>query len=174
MKRFKIILLLFVLVFNQNIYAQKKIALLIGIGKYPEGQRYWRNLSSERDLQYMKAALLENGFTENNIVTIVNEKATKKAMVVALDKLADKAMAGDIVYFHFSGHGQQIQDDAKDGKLDEADGYDEALIPYDAKGMWDEVDYKGQNHFRDDLLEEKLIAIRRKVGSKGSVVVVLD
>lgn len=167
--------LLFVLIFIHFLgISQKKMALIVAVGKYPEGQRYWKNLSSEKDLIYIKEALIKNGFEVKNIATLVNAKATKAGMVTALNKLADKAMAGDIVYFHFSGHGQQIQDDPKDGYLDEADGYDEALIPYDANGIWDDVDYKGQNHFRDDLLSEKLNNIRKKVGAKGSVVVVLD
>ncbi len=166
---------LFVLIFMHFIgFTQKKIALIVAVGKYPEGQRYWKNLSSEKDLEYIKEALIKNGFEVKNIATLVNEKATKAGMITALNKLADKAMAGDIVYFHFSGHGQQIQDDPNDGYLDEADGYDEALIPYDAKGIWDAVDYKGEKHFRDDLLSEKLNNIRKKVGAKGSVVVVLD
>jgi hypothetical protein len=38
----------------------------------------------------------------------------------------------EILYiFNSSGHGQQIQDD----NGDELDGYDEALIPYDAAAM---------------------------------------
>ncbi|GMV77727.1 MAG: hypothetical protein AMXMBFR79_08620 [Chitinophagaceae bacterium] len=162
------------LFFSESLFAQKKIALIVAVGKYPPEQRNWKNLSSERDLMYIKEALIKNGFEEKNIATLVNEKATKNGMITALNKLADKAMAGDIVYFHFSGHGQQIQDDPNDGYLDEADGYDEALIPYDAKGVWDEVDYHGEKHFRDDLLSEKLTNIRKKVGTKGSVVVVLD
>ncbi len=170
-KYFFIITIMFV---SNILFAQKKIALIVAIGKYPPEQRYWKNLSSERDLIHIKDALIKNGFAAKNIQTLVNEKATKQGMINALNKLADNAMSGDIVYFHFSGHGQQIQDDATDGYLDEADGYDEALIPYDAKGRWDLVDYHGEKHFRDDLLDEKLTNIRKKVGTKGSVVVVLD
>lgn len=157
-----------------TIHAQTKYALVVAVGKYPEGQRYWRNLSSVNDWQHIKPALLQNGFGIKNIDTLINEKATKKNILLALDKLAAKAKAGDIIYFHFSGHGQQIQDDANDGYLDEVDGYDEALVPYDAKGVWDEVDYKGENHLRDDLLALKLNVIRKKVGKQGSVLVVVD
>lgn len=174
MKWLKILLISTILFVANLVIAQKKIALIVAVGKYPPNQRDWKNLSSERDLVHIKRALLNNGFAEGNIKTLVNEQATKDGMIKALNALADKAMAGDIVYFHFSGHGQQIQDDPNDGHLDEADGYDEALIPYDAKGKWDLVDYHGQKHFRDDLLEEKLNNIRKKVGKNGSVVVVLD
>ncbi|MCZ2224237.1 MAG: caspase family protein [Chitinophagales bacterium] len=174
MRYYVFLFLTTILLSNNILFAQKKIALIVAIGKYPPEQRYWKNLSSERDLVHIKNALLKNGFEEKNIKTLVNEQATKNGMIKALNELANNAKSGDIVYFHFSGHGQQIQDDPNDGYLDEADGYDEALIPYDAKGKWDIVDYHGEKHFRDDLLEEKLNAIRKKVGQKGSVVVVLD
>ncbi len=154
--------------------AQKKIALIVAVAKYPQEQRDWKKLSSDKDLFYIRQALLSNGFALQDIDTLTDAKATKDAMVKALDALTAKAKTGDIVYFHFSGHGQQIQDDPKDGVLDEADGYDEALIPYDAKGKWDNVDYHGEKHFRDDLLGDKLTALRKKVGLLGSVVVVID
>jgi hypothetical protein len=155
-------------------FAQKKIALIVAVGKYDPNQRDWKNLNAHRDLIYIREALQKNGFALNNIDTLRDAQATKAAMVKALDALAKKASKGDIVYFHFSGHGQQIQDSKTDGILDEADGYDEALIPYDAKGKWDQVDYKGEKHFRDDLLADKLLAIRKNVGEQGSVVVLID
>lgn len=148
---------------------QRKIALIIAIGEYPEVGR-WRNLSSMNDVKYVKEALLKNGFEQNNIDTLLNSKATKAAMIKSLDDLYNKVQEGDIVYFQFSGHGQQIQDD----NGDELDGYDEALIPYDAAAAYDPVTYKGENHFRDDLLGEKLNRIRKKVGPKGSLVVLID
>jgi|JI7StandDraft_1071085.scaffolds.fasta_scaffold32342_2 hypothetical protein len=149
--------------------AQRKVALIIAIGEYPEGGK-WRNLSSMNDVKYVKDALIKTGFSANDIDTLCNKNATKSGMVKALDDLYNKVGEGDIVYFQFSGHGQQIEDD----NGDELDGYDEALIPYDAAATFDPVTYKGQNHFRDDLLGEKLNAIRKKVGPKGSLVVLID
>jgi hypothetical protein len=145
------------------------MALIVAVGQYPQPGK-WKNLSSINDLHYIKSALLKQGFKESAIDTLKNESATKKNILLALDKLAAKAAAGDIVYFHFSGHGQQIEDD----NADEADGYDEALIPYDAKGSYDPVSYKGENHLRDDELGKKLEDIRRKIGSQGALLVVLD
>lgn len=147
----------------------KKLALIIAIGQYPDGGQ-WRNLSSMNDMRYVKTALVKSGFDANNIDTLVNKDATKNGMVKALDDLYNKVGEGDIVYFQFSGHGQQIEDD----NGDEKDGYDEALVPYDADGRYDPVTYKGQNHFRDDLLGEKLNKIRKKIGPKGSLVVLID
>jgi hypothetical protein len=157
------------LLFCISSFAQKKIGLIVAVGQYPQGGR-WRNLSSENDVRFVKAALVKNGFALANVDSLINEQATKKNILSALDALYNKAADGDVVVFHFSGHGQQIQDD----NGDEADGYDEALIPYDAKGMYDPVSYKGQNHLRDDELGAKLSLIRAKIGSKGSLVVIVD
>ena len=147
----------------------RKVALIIAIADYSDAPG-WRNLSSMNDVRYVKDALLKVGFEANNIDTLVNKAATKKGMIDALEKLYNKVNEGDIVYFQFSGHGQQIQDD----NGDELDGYDEALIPADAPATWDPLSYKGENHFRDDLLGEKLNKIRKKIGPNGSLVVLID
>ncbi|MEI8075007.1 MAG: caspase family protein [Bacteroidota bacterium] len=164
-----IAILLATALFCGELAAQKKIALIIAVGEYPDGGR-WRNLSSMNDLKYVKAALKKNGFTDNNIDTLVNQQATKENMLQSLNRLVANVSKGDIVFFQFSGHGQQIEDD----NGDEADGYDEALIPYDAKAAYDPVTYNGQNHFRDDLLGAKLQLIRNKIGTSGSLLVLLD
>lgn len=148
---------------------QRKIALIIAISDYSAAPG-WRNLSSMNDVKYVKQSLMKVGFAANDIDTLINKDATKSGMIKALDDLYNKVHEGDIVYFQFSGHGQQIQDD----NGDELDGYDEALIPYDASAMFDPVTYKGQNHFRDDLLGEKLNKIRKKIGTSGSLVVLVD
>jgi len=149
--------------------AQRKVALIIAISDYSAAPG-WRNLSSMNDVKYIKESLMKVGFASNDIDTLINKDATKAGMIQALDNLYNKVQEGDIVYFQFSGHGQQIQDD----NGDELDGYDEALIPYDASAMYDPVTYKGENHFRDDLLGEKLNKIRKKIGPNGSLVVLVD
>lgn len=166
MKRFILPLLI---ALSLSAVAQRKIGLIVAIGEYPEGGG-WRNLSSINDIRYVKAALLQNGFFEKDIDTLINQKATKMGILKALDDLLKRSGPGDIVVFHFSGHGQQIYDD----NGDEADGYDEALIPYDAGSYYDPVHYKGEKHLRDDELGAKLNAIRANIGPKGSLVVILD
>lgn len=166
MKRLLVLSLLFLAV---SAHAQRKIGLIIAIGHYPE-QGGWPNLSSLNDVKYIKAALLQNGFSEKDLDTLIDQKATKVGMEKALDDLIQRAQPGDIVFFHFSGHGQQIYDD----NGDELDGYDEALIPYDAASGYNPVSYSGEKHFRDDELGAKLNAIRAKIGPRGTLMVVLD
>jgi metacaspase-1 len=157
--------------FSYSFSQEKKIALVVAVGTYPD-RSGWDGLSSRNDLRYIKTALKNNGFKEKDIDTLKDERATKKAIMLAIDRLINRAGKGDVVVFHFSGHGQQIFDDDK--KRDELDGYDEAIIPYDAKARYDAVDYQGQNHIRDDELNEKFILLRDRIGADGSLLVLLD
>lgn len=150
--------------------AQTKHALLIGIGTYPDTR--WKALSSATDIQYLKTALQLQGFADNHTMVLTDAQATYKGIEAALDKIKQDAKSGDIVYIHFSGHGQQIEDDPENP--DEADGYDEALVPFDARGKYDPVKYSGQNHFRDDKLGGYLEQIRNVLGLDGSMLVVID
>ena len=149
----------------------KKIALIIAVGTY-EPSTQWRSISSINDIPFIKTALISQGFSETNIDTLKNEKATKEGIVKALDNLIAKSAAGDIVVFHFSGHGQQIFDSRE--RKDELDGYDEALVPYNAGMRYDPVTNKGQNHLRDEELGDKLKILRGKIGSGGSLLVLID
>ena len=66
-------------------------------------------------------------FQEKNIAVVRN--VTRKGFENAFKRyLIDRVQRGDIAYFHYSGHGQQIADD----NGDEADGYDETLVAIDA------------------------------------------
>ena len=159
--------LLFILLWLGAIaQAQNKLALVIGIGDYPE-ESGWCQIHGDNDIAIVTEMLEENGFEQVQILS--NKAATKQGIMDALDDLAKKATRGDVVYIHFSGHGQQITD--LDG--DEPDGYDEAWIPYDACKDYS-VKYKGQNHILDDELFDFLNQLRAKVGDKGKIIVVSD
>jgi metacaspase-1 len=155
--------------------AQEKRALLIGIGKYPD-ESGWKSLNALNDIEYLKNILPLRGFKPENISTLLNEKATKAGIEQAAAKLIASAGPGDIIMFHFSGHGQQITDDS----TDEADGYDEAWVPYDAQARYAPTPrptappYRGENHLRDDQVGKWLDSLSRKVGSTGSILVCID
>ena len=139
---------------------------MIGIGDYPE-ESGWCKIHGDNDISIVTEMLEENGFEQVQILS--NKAATKKGIMDALDNLAKKAIRGDVIYIHFSGHGQQITD--LDG--DEPDGYDEAWIPYDACKDYSGK-YKGQNQIVDDELFDFLNQLRTKVGDKGKIIVVSD
>lgn len=155
-------------------FSQNKLAMIVAIGEYAPGSRI-PPIASVNDVKYIKAALRKNGFLEKNIDTLINAKATKDAILQRLILLSEKAQKNDIIVLHFACHGQQIRDQKtiKLGK-DEDDGYDEALLPYDAKAKYNPTGYRGEKHLRDDDLFPKLMAIRMKIGPQGSLLVLLD
>ncbi|MEP7255686.1 MAG: caspase family protein [Ferruginibacter sp.] len=154
--------------------SQNKLALIVAVGEYPATSKI-KPIASVNDVKYIKAALGRNGFEQNNIDTLINSKATKKAIINSLTQLSEKAKKNDIVVIHLSCHGQQIRDQKtiELGK-DEDDGYDEAFLPYDAMPKYNPTGYKGENHLRDDDLYPLLLNIRKKLGSEGSLLVLLD
>lgn len=160
--------------FSGKTFSQNKLALIVAVGEYPAASKI-KPIASINDVKYIKAALSRNGFEEKNIDTLINSKATKAAILNAITQLAVKAKQNDIVVIHFSCHGQQIRDQRtiELGK-DEDDGYDEAFLPYDAMPKYNPTGYKGQNHLRDDDLYPVLLAIRKKLGAAGSLLVLLD
>ena len=149
--------------------AQERYALLIGIGQYPEASG-WSVIHGDNDVSIIKQLLLEQGFKADNIAVLANSSATKAGIMSALDELRRRADLGDVVYIHFSGHGQQVTD--LDG--DESDHYDEAWIPYDARKKYDAGIYEGENHIIDDELNLYLNGLRSKVGARGKIVLVAD
>jgi hypothetical protein len=154
--------------------SQVKRALLVAVGNYPANSGC-PAIASVNDLRYIRETLKKRDFADINISELKDSKATKAAIVNALETLAKKSRKNDIVVVSFGCHGQQIRDQrtVELGK-DEADGYDESLLPYDAKSQYNPGGYKGENHLRDDELGKKLAAIRNAIGPKGSLLVLLD
>lgn len=170
----KFIIFLFSLITTTSSLSQNKLALIVAVGEYPVKSKI-KPIASVSDVKYIKTALNRNGFEQNNIDTLINSKATKAAILNALTRLSEKAKKDDIVVVHLSCHGQQIRDQKtiELGK-DEDDGYDEAFLPYDAMPKYNPTGYKGENHLRDDDLYPLLLNIRKKLGSNGSLLVLLD
>ncbi|WP_075589869.1 caspase family protein [Labilibacter marinus] len=152
---------------SMPIVSGNKKALIIAIGDYSEESR-WPKIEVNNDVDLIQKSLRYNGFGE--ISLIKDSFCTKKDIVLALKKLASETKKGDVVFIHYSGHGQQILDDNND----ELDGYDEAIVPYDAHRIFKAGVYEGQNHIRDDELILLLNQIREKAGRSGQVVFSLD
>jgi hypothetical protein len=103
-----------------------KKALLVGVNKY----KYVRPLNGcVNDIRNM-ADILTNfyDFSSGEIRTLVDESVTRNNLIDRLDWLLDGVEDGDLLLFHFSGHGSQIQDRNGD-ELD--DDMDEILCLYD-------------------------------------------
>lgn len=147
--------------------AQTRRALVIGIGQQED--KAWGKINGDRDVPYVMEMLKNAKFKTGNVKKLVNQQATKAAIMNALKSLASQSKHGDIVYVHFSGHGQQM----KDVHNDEKDGLDECWIPYDAYRKPCNKD-RGEKHLTDDEVNYYLNAIRNKIGSVGKMLVVID
>lgn len=147
--------------------AQTKRALVIGLGQQED--KAWGKINGDKDVPFVEEMLKNAKFKVGNIRKLVNQQATKAAIVDAFGKLAAQSKRGDVVYVHFSGHGQQM----KDVHNDEKDGLDECWIPYDAYRKPCVKD-RGEKHLTDDEVNYYLNAIRDKVGDTGKMLVVID
>ena len=146
-------------------------ALLVGIGKYPTAKTGWKPIHGDVDIELLVPSLKKNGFTD--IKTLINQNATKNNIVSALRALAVRCQLGDKVYFHFSGHGQPIADENND----EDGEFDESMVPFDAYRASYTTSYgkyEGQNHLIDDEYNPLLNTIKKKIGAKGEMFVVID
>lgn len=147
-------------------------ALVFGLGAQEDPS--WGKIHGDNDVELMVSTLSSAGFTD--IRTLKNEAATKANMVAAFLGLINRSRAGDVIYIHYSGHGQYMTD--LDG--DEAGRwtgkhslYDESWIPYDAYMTRCDKD-NGDKHFCDDEVAFYLTQLRKKVGNHGQIYVSID
>ncbi|MDH3528614.1 MAG: caspase family protein, partial [Acidobacteriota bacterium] len=147
-----------------------KYALLVGISKYDRGSnekdKDWWDLHTDGDVEILAETLVRKfKFKPENITILADEEVSFSGKKIAPVKptgalikstfqkvLTDRTKPGDVVYFHFSGHGQQVPDT----NGDEIDGMDESLVPSDYVSQKD-----GSKNIKDDeisVLLEKLSA----------------
>ena len=153
------------LLLSLPVTAQIKRALVIGLGDQQD--KAWNKINGDKDVPFVQAMLKNAGF--KSVTTLVNRQATKVGIVRAFKRMTASCKHGDVVYIHYSGHGQQMTDVHND----ERDGLDECWIPYDACRKASAT-YHGERHLTDDELNVYLNAIRNKIGAKGKLLVVID
>ena len=149
----------------------KKRALLIGIGNYDYTATGWSVIHGNNDVALLESKLKAKGFS---VTYLTDNRATKSNIKFALSDLVASVTAGDVIYLHFSGHGQLIED----MNNDEQEDLDQSFVCYDAcfssNYKVSGTSYRGQNHFVDDETFPYLNNLKRKVGKSGSVIVVFD
>ena len=160
-----IIYFLLLLSLPVQLHAQTKRALVIGLGEQQD--KAWNKINGDKDVPLVQGMLKSAGF--KSVTTLVNRQATKTGIIGAFRKITASCKQGDVVYIHYSGHGQQMTDVHNDEK----DGLDECWIPYDAYRKASAA-YHGEKHLTDDELNVYLHAIRHKIGTKGKLLVVID
>lgn len=106
----------------------RKLALLVGINKYSDDLNPLQGCVNDIDMQQQ---LLINrfGFHPKDIIILTDAQATRKGILEGFEEhLIKQAKPGDVVVFHFSGHGGLVSDPDKDNP----NGLNSTLIPVDS------------------------------------------
>lgn len=154
-----------------------RLALLVGVSNYPRvaGKTPWNALHTHDEITALRQVLIEqHGFLPKDIVVLEDDKASGRAIREAVrSHLIARAQKGAVVFFHFSGHGQQIVDRSGD----ETDRLDESIVPGDAQ---DQGAVSGATtNILDDEIADWLRALGGKLRGKngqveGSIVLSFD
>lgn len=151
--------------------ARRKLALLVGIDRYPQAPHPPNSPSSSgfpltgcvTDVQLQRELLIHRfGFQPGDILTLTNEQATRSQIETAwITHLRDQAKADDLVVFHFSGYGSRIR------LSDNTDSWQNTLVPVDGGVSAREPGTV------NDLLEETLWLMLRSLPTEN-ILTVLD
>ncbi len=137
----------------------RKLALLIGINQYAKNQDLTGCVT---DVELQRELLVHRfGFVPSDILTLTDQQATRQQIEAAfLHHLTEQVRPGDVVVFHFSGYGRQVQ-------LESQAAVQNSLVPVD--GLVPPAGMSGVN----DLLEETLSLLLRSLDT-DRVTTILD
>ncbi len=166
-----------------------KRALLVGLNDYssPYGKvrkdlTVWPNLNGSRDAEHLRTVLRDRwGFADTDILVLkdlaafragkrVPGNATRAGILKAFREhlLGPATVPGDVLFFAFSGHGEQVPDRSGDEVLDRKD---EALVPYDYVAG-------GAANARADVLDDDVRQLineaTARIGQEGNLTLVFD
>lgn len=138
-----------------------KKALLVGIN-YPGTNYSLRGCVN--DVVTMSEMITANfGFTDpKNKRMLIDDSATTSNILERLEWLVDGALPGDVLFFHYSGHGSQVINQDYNDPGFEIDGKDEIICPIDL-------------NWRDKIIkDDDLKTIFNKVPENVNLTVILD
>ena len=131
-----------------NCQGNKK-ALLIGINYFGQSGEL---RGCVNDVNNIKSLIKSRGFTEDqyHMLILTDDQRdpryhpTRRNIIEGMNWLVRGAQPNDSLFFHYSGHGSQKQDE--DG--DEVDATDETIVP---------VDYKSSGEIVDDEMNHIMV-----------------
>ncbi|MCA8956667.1 MAG: caspase family protein, partial [Planctomycetes bacterium] len=141
-----------------------RIALLVGIQRYPAASGLAQLTAPDNDLRLVHYALTQHlGFASEDIKTLRDGEATLEGIVTWFDRwLIQGARPDTQVLFWFSGHGSEVPDRAVAGR-GEPDGRDSTLVAFDSR----DAGRAGEC----DLIDDALRALVRACPSRFVTVV---
>lgn len=127
----------FDLMHQANRYAQvlaqstpRKLALLVGINGYEPAIGQLNGCITDVDMQ-RELLVHRFGFKHNDVLEVTDDKATRQGILTAFNEhLIKQAKPGDVVVFHYSGHGSRVLDPDPI----ENDKYNSTMVPFDRPG----------------------------------------
>ncbi|MBD2001428.1 caspase family protein [Leptolyngbya sp. FACHB-541] len=139
----------------------RKLALLVGINDYPVGDVLY---GPTVDVELQKQLLMHRfKFSSADILTLKNEQAKREDILSAFEThLIAQARPGDVVMFHFSGHGARV----RDPDCDAPDCRNTTLVPYD-------FSQTTESGVVQDIMGHTLFLLMSKVNT-DNMTVVLD
>ena len=135
----------------------RKLALLIGIDKYPDAPL--RGCVTDVELQ-RELLIYRFGFAPSDILTLTDAQATRENIETAfVTHLSEQAKPGDVVVFHFSGCGSQVS------LIESPDIIQNSFVPAD-----DVLPMLG-NRAVNDILEETLLLLVRSLPTENAIAI---
>ena len=111
----------------------RKLALLVGINTYPSPLPSLQGCLTDVELQ-RELLTYRFGFNPKDILTITDEtslKPTRQSILDAFENhLIEQAKPGDVVVFHYSGHGSRVIDPEP---IPEFQGRNGTMVFYDSR-----------------------------------------
>jgi hypothetical protein len=100
--------------------AQKKVALLVGVGDYTALSKLEGPL---HDVQALQKVLVERwGYAASDVRALIDKAATRNAIVSELQGLMQRTQPGDEVFLYLSGHGTSSLQQSSDVALPDGSG----------------------------------------------------
>ncbi|HEY9692396.1 MAG TPA: caspase family protein [Oculatellaceae cyanobacterium] len=144
----------------------RKLALLVGINTYPNNERFSNLNGCVTDVDLQEALLIHRfGFNKKDILRLTSDATrdklpTRSNILQAFeDHLINQAKTGDVVVFHFSGHGSQLAEIDPCRNID----FNSTLVPAD----------ETQNGVVQDIMGRTLFLLMSRLNTEN-VTAVLD
>ncbi|MBD2091279.1 caspase family protein [Microcoleus sp. FACHB-1515] len=153
----------------------RKLALLVGINRYPESVSSLRGCLT--DVQLQKHLLIHRfGFNPADILEVsdtADVEPNRDNIIRAFEEhLIRQAKPGDVVVFHYSGHGDRIRDpnplDTEECRAIGDCGLNGTIVPNDAT-----IDRQGSEIIVPDIMGRTLFLLMKRIDTEN-LTVILD
>ena len=142
----------------------RKLALLVGINQYKDAPLQ----GCVTDVNLQQQLLIHRfGFNPKDILILTDEQATRQGILNAFEEhLIKQAKSGDVVVYHYSGHGSQV----RDPDCDSSDCLNSTFVPIDSSLP---TGYPKQGGVVQDIMGHTLFLLMTTLQTEN-VTVVLD